>query len=625
VTRSNQGTQTVAVQTRNVAGLVMKRKTTITGSPTSPMTFVESNWTYDKLGRVASQVVQKGPGPTLVAEQALTYFGNDDPKTLDQYLGSSHKQFSYDYDYRHQLTSADETTTSGSFSGTYSYGAAGRFTQATEVNPSPAPGSEVKPRDVTYHYAGLDPEQVTSLTNAGSGTTYASYTYDASGNQTERCYGAMPCAGESTEYVYDGADRLRRATKKQNGVVVASEEYWYDGRGSRMATVKRDASGAKTELIWWLADTEAHYDGAGTKQHVYSYISMGTPVARTDRDGSGTAKLEFTFHGLGNSTLAAVDRDTGTVNASFSYAPFGEIVEATDDGGGAGAGVAAHRRRMNDKFIDEVSDLAYYGARYYDKTSMTWTQPDPLFRFRPDARWTAPRNGNLYTFTLNNANRYMDPDGRITWEDVGGVFVDVGEVAAGVAAGVGAVVSSPAVLAVGVVTIVAVGTAVTMTGGGTDEITTDGQGCGSHCDLPPPGSSTDTTQPTPKASPEPTSEGPSAPKEPIGKNVPPPTIPGPPPKDAAGPRGGRGKGERNWERNNPNTDKYRPKRDPGSPTGWSRKDPHTGRKIPVKPPEQANPGNGQGNGGQNQNAGTHESDKKHVEPEGCGIECVPAF
>ncbi len=412
LTRTNQGTQTVAVQTRNVAGLVTNRKTTITGTPTSPMTFVESNWTYDALGRVASQIVQKGPGPTLVAEQALTYFGNDDPHTLDQYLGASHRHFVYDYDYRHQLLSAGETTTSGYFSGKYSYGAAGRFLTATEDSPSPAPGSEVKPRDVTYKYGSTDPEQVTALRNATSGTTYASYSYDPSGNQTERCYGTMPCAGESTEYVYDGDDRLRRATKKQNGAVVSSEEYWYDGRGSRMATVKRDASGAKTELIWWNGDTEAHYDGTGTLQHVYSYINLGTPVARTDRDGSGTAKLEFTFHGLGNSTLATVDRDTGTVNASFSYAPFGEIIEATDAGGSAGAGVAAHRRRMNDKYVDEVSDLAYYGARYYDKTLMMWTQADPLFRFAPDAAWDRPRNTLLYTNDLNDPLRYIDPDGR---------------------------------------------------------------------------------------------------------------------------------------------------------------------------------------------------------------------
>ncbi|MBA3802928.1 MAG: hypothetical protein H0X22_08485, partial [Acidimicrobiia bacterium] len=59
---SGQPNTTIGVQTRNVAGLVTKRKSTTTGA----MTFVESNWTYDKLGRVTSQVVQKAPGPVEV-------------------------------------------------------------------------------------------------------------------------------------------------------------------------------------------------------------------------------------------------------------------------------------------------------------------------------------------------------------------------------------------------------------------------------------------------------------------------------------------------------------------------------------------------------------------------------
>jgi len=70
--------QLVGIQTRNVAGQVTKRRTDSTGA----MTFVESNWTYDKLGRVTDQVVQKGPGPTQVVRQELAYFGNDDVKTL---------------------------------------------------------------------------------------------------------------------------------------------------------------------------------------------------------------------------------------------------------------------------------------------------------------------------------------------------------------------------------------------------------------------------------------------------------------------------------------------------------------------------------------------------------------
>ncbi len=415
-----------AVQTRNVAGLVTKRRT---DTNTGAMPFVESNWTYDQLGRVTSQVVQKGPGPTQVVRQDLSYFGNDDPKTLTHYLGATPKQFQFGYDLRHQLTSA--TAGAGYFTANYSYGLGGRFTRATEaqtIAPLPA-GTEVKPRDVNYIYSGTDPEQVTALTNVGNGQTYASYTYDAAGNQLTRTY---PSTNEAWDYLYDGKDQLRRATRKRNGVVQGSEEYWYDNEGQRIAVVKRNAAGAKTELIWFIGDTQAHYDAAGALTHVYSQLSMGTPVARIDRTSNTSTSVEYQFHGLASNTIAAVDQ-RGAVNASFSYAPFGEVIEATN-AGGAPAGMAVHKRRLNDKYVDDLSDLAYYGVRYYDKTLIAWTQGDPLYRFAPDSAWTEARRARLYAFTGNNPLRYIDPDGRDFWEIVFGS----GGAATGRAAGAGA-------------------------------------------------------------------------------------------------------------------------------------------------------------------------------------------
>jgi RHS repeat-associated protein len=402
--RTGEPHQTLAVQTRNVAGLVTKRRTNTTGA----MPFVESNWTYDKLGRVASQVVQKGPGPTQVVRQDLTYFGNDNPKTLTHYLGTTPKQFQYGYDLRHQLTSV-ASTTAGYFTANYSYGVDGRFTRATEaqtIAPLPA-GTEVKPRDVHYVYGGTDPEQATALTNVSNGQTYASYTYDAAGNQITRTY---PATNESWDYVYDGQDQLRRATRKRNGVVQGSEEYWYDNDGQRIAVVKRNAAGTKTELIWFIGDTQAHYNGAGAVTHVYSHLSMGTPVARVDRTGNATTAVEYQFHGLASNTIAAVDQN-GTINASFSYAPFGEVIEATN-AGGAQSGTALHRRRLNDKYEDDLTALAYYGARFYDKRLIGWTQPDPLYIRLPDAaQLGSPRRASIYKFSLNNPLLYMDPDG----------------------------------------------------------------------------------------------------------------------------------------------------------------------------------------------------------------------
>ncbi|MGE3543578.1 MAG: toxin TcdB middle/N-terminal domain-containing protein [Kofleriaceae bacterium] len=456
VTRTGEPNATIAVQTRNVAGLVTNRKTTTSGA----MTFVESNWTYDKLGRVTSQVVQKGPGPTQVVRQDLAYFGNDDPSTLTHYLGASSKTFAFGYDPRHQLTSANETTTTGYFESSYYYGDAGRFVTATIEQTSTPAGSEVRPREVTYQYGGADPEQITALINAGpvdTGLPYASYTYDGAGNQTSRCYGTVTtptCAGELTEYVYDGKDQLRRATKKLNGVVQGSEEYWYDGSGQRMAIVKRDNLGTKTEMIWFNGDTQAHYDSTGALTHVYSHLSLGTPVARVDRTANTTTAIEYQFHGLASNTIAAVDHG-GTINASFSYAPFGEVIEATN-AGGAGAGTAAHRRRMNDKYEDDVSTLSYYGARYYDKTLIAWTQTDPISRFAPDAAWKSPRRSGLYVMSLNNTLRYIDPDGRQAT-----LALPAG--ATPVAQGVTAATLIEEAIALGPTVLIAVGAAVAIT------------------------------------------------------------------------------------------------------------------------------------------------------------------
>ena len=66
---------------------------------------------------------------------------------------------------------------------------------------------------------------------------------------------------------------------------------------------------------------------------------------------------------------------------------------------------------LNNKYEDDVSGLAYYGARYYDKTLIGWTQGDPLYRFAPDAAWKTPTRSNLYRFSGNNPLRYVDPDG----------------------------------------------------------------------------------------------------------------------------------------------------------------------------------------------------------------------
>lgn len=208
------------------------------------------------------------------------------------------------------------------------------------------------------------------------------------------------------DFVYDGKDQLRRATKKQAGAIVGSEEYWYDDTGQRITILKRDANGTKSGRIQFRGEMEVHYDQADVRTHSYLHLSLGTPVARVKRTSSATM-FEYMFHGLGNHTLASVS-STGATDAAFSYTPFGEVVE-TD---GSPSGVASHRRRFNDKYDDDLSDLSYYGARYYDRTLIGWSQSDPLYSRAPDvAMFSSPRRANQYQFSLSNPIRYVDPDG----------------------------------------------------------------------------------------------------------------------------------------------------------------------------------------------------------------------
>lgn len=402
--------------TRNVAGVVTKRNS----SPgNGVITYAESLWTYDHLGRVTSQIVNKGTPLSQVAQQNLAYFGNDNPRSMNHWLGTSNqKQFTFTYDLRHQLTNVGEV--SNAFTAIYNYGLSGRFMTAQETSAS-LPNGDVTPRNVTYVYSSSDPERVTALRKNPGSKNLATFVYDDGGNQLNRTY---PDTKESWDYVYDGKNQLRRATKKLNGSLQGSEEYWYDGANQRYLTVKRNAAGAKTGAIWYIRDTEAHYDANGLVTRAFGHVTMGTPVARTDRSGDGPSNIEYQFHGLAGNTLAAVDQSSGTVNSSFIYAPFGEVIEATN-AGGVTNGLTVHRRRLNDKTTDEISGLAYYGARYYDRTLIGWTQSDPIYRFVPElGKKGSPRRANLYQFSLNNPLRYIDPDGR----DPKNAKINVGDV-----------------------------------------------------------------------------------------------------------------------------------------------------------------------------------------------------
>ncbi len=381
-----------ANQLRSTAG-------TVFASYSEPSASVDtgSYYFYDPLGRVTTQSVKTltGTGTTVHAEQTYVYGVSQELLAMTSVLsGQPQRTFDFDYDWQHQLVAASDDA---GYVGAFGYSGGGRVS-AARVDAAPT-AFDVERRDVYYEYDGSpDPEAPAALIDIVTDEPVVTYGYDLAGNVSSRWQDLDGTTG-TTFYVNDG-DAVRRAT----GVDASNESYYYGAAGSRLLAVRRTPAGAVDRVRFWFGETEIWYDGTGAVTKRFVNLNHGMTSARIERVGTSPATLEWTHANALGHTLVALSEDGSTVNAGFSYGPFGELLEAVGSS-------SDHLRRFNGKEHDQVSGLHYYGYRYYDPLSLLWTQADPLYRFVPDAAWEMPRRAGLYAFTLNNPLRYVDPNG----------------------------------------------------------------------------------------------------------------------------------------------------------------------------------------------------------------------
>jgi RHS repeat-associated protein len=332
---------------------------------------------FDQLGHQTQQRVEvTSTGAPLVRAQVDTTYGGDG--TLAAMSGQAAGlplAGSYEYDELGRVIFAAGPT--GQW-WAYGYSGAGNVTDVAFQDG----GTQ---RELAYAYGARDPQAVDAVTPVAGGAAYAAYTYDLSGNVTQRV------TPEGTYQLWwDGEDHLRKVTGP-----AGEERYLYDPSGNRIARI--DATGVHV----WLAELEA-FNAAGSTSYAMRHMHIeagGDTIARISLGGA----TELQFHDLLHHLVVATDT-VGAVRAAFSYGPFGEVVGQI--------GAEDHRRQFNDKEKDVRTGLVYYGARFYDPITRRWIAGDPLYRFAPDADLLDPQRQNIYTFSRNNPIRYYDPDGR---------------------------------------------------------------------------------------------------------------------------------------------------------------------------------------------------------------------
>jgi RHS repeat-associated protein len=390
---------------RNAAGLVTRlrsRVEVVHGPSASSYVGRKVLYSHDTMGRVLSAASDDPEGMRIV--QTFEYTPSGEVKLHESQVGAAvdQRSFQYGYDQQHQLTHAFDDK---GYSASFDFSASGRLLRATVAAPQ-TPGSLVHPRDVDYAYGAVDPEIVTQLTDHATSSSHALYAHDPAGQMVERS-----ADGQSITFDYDSAGRLRR-----RAVAGGGDELYYYHDDARWLAVERNGTGKVTMVRLWVGDTEIHYSCPGgncSRKKTRTDVRLGEQVVARLEDGAhGPREARVLHHdGLGHllgvySFNAAGPHLHYDLEAAFQYGPFGEILEAS------GSEAGDFTRRFNGKELDEESGLSYYGYRYYDPLSLTWNRGDPMYRFTPELAVDEPRRGNLYTFSLNNPVRYLDPDGR---------------------------------------------------------------------------------------------------------------------------------------------------------------------------------------------------------------------
>ena len=299
-------------------------------------------------------------------------------------FGSSSSAWSYTYDLADRLTAASSTGAIGSNSYSYSYGSeSGSCPTGTNANAG-KDGNRTSQtiNGVTTTYCYNPADQLTASSNAAVDAA----TYDSHGNTT-----SFGSTGNVTSFAYDASDHNKSITQGSQ-----STTYARDVTGSIVSRVVSTGSGSTT--------TNYGFTGSGSSFAMNSsytvtedYLSLPGGLSLTIRPGqSGAASQTASLSNIHGNVIATLD-GTNTLNGTFTYDPFGNLVSTGGQPGNTTNGAAFGWAGASGKFSETALSLApiQMGARVYIPSIGRFTSED-------SAPGTLP---NLYTYPLDPINQ----------------------------------------------------------------------------------------------------------------------------------------------------------------------------------------------------------------------------
>lgn len=315
-----------------------------------------TSYTYNSMQRL-TQIKTVNASNAVIQELNYTYDGVGNILSIADNVNTADQSFQYDHLNRLTQAVGQQYGTK-----TYAYNTIGNVTSKDGL---------------TYTYDGIAGGKH-AVTNLSDGTTF---TYDANGNMATMQKGA-----DLTQYYYDSENHLTQV--KKNGAVV--ENYAYDGDGGRTKKTPNGATPA-TKFIGQM------YDEQGTRKT--GYVFLGSVRIASISNGN----LLY-YHGdhLGSANL--VTNSTGTLKELSEYEPYGKFSRHEK----YGTSDEEAWYYFTNQYLDEATELYYYGARYYSPLIGRFLTPDSIVQSPSD-----PQTLNRYTYVRNNPLIFVDPSGHI--------------------------------------------------------------------------------------------------------------------------------------------------------------------------------------------------------------------
>ncbi len=288
----------------------------------------------------------------------------------------------------------------------------------------------------TYTYDQAGRLTATATTGGPAPATYG-YCYDADGNRTTEGTNSVNCSAPT--HTYNSVNQLTSngATHDVDGNQTAPAPLTATSYNSGDQTTGFTPTGAApiAGTPTGPAPLTATYGGTGQGDRLsfgtttYANGSQGVLSASTggastyyEHDPSGALIAErgaggefyYITDGLG-STVALVDT-TGTVQATYSYDPYGNT---TNIGGPNPVIANGNPFRYASGYNDTTTGLYHFGARYYNPTTGRFTQQDSL------NTPLNPTNGNRYAYVGANPVNATDPSGKSFLSVANGIYAGI--------------------------------------------------------------------------------------------------------------------------------------------------------------------------------------------------------